>query len=315
MIKKVFGTGGIGTGMFFLLEENRPLSRNESRSAVLTDYKDYCKGHIILHYVSVLSPGVKVCILGKVGDDENGETLLRKMQKINIDTRYVQKTKKAPTLFSACFQYPDGTGGNITSINSASGLVTPEYIENCISEIDAESLVLAAPEVPLESRIRLLEIGRERGAFTAASFTSEEAAEFEKAGGFALTDFLSVNRDEAASVCDAGVHAAAGVITEANPSIKLAITDGEAGSHLFAGGGYRKLPGIPAKVVSTAGAGDAFFGGTIAGLISGKDFFQAASYGVAAAYFAVMSEDTIAQTVSPGKIETFLKEEGSKYGL
>ena len=308
MITKAFGVGGIGTGIFFQLQENRALSREESRLAVLTDFKDYCKGHIIMHYVSVLSTGVKVYMLGLVGQDAPGERLLSEMQSAGIDTRYIKTTAEAPTLFSVCFQYPDSAGGNITASNSACGLVTPEYIQQCAAEIDSDSLVLAAPEVPLKSRIRLLEIGRERGAFTVSSFASAEAADFKASGGFVLSDLLAVNMDEALTLSGGDHHDAANKITGTNPSIKLAITAGRGGVHLYEGGQYSHIPCLPAEVVSTAGAGDAFLGGTTAALMAGKDFIQAATFGTVTARFSVMSPNTIAETLTKETIETFLEE-------
>ena len=36
----VVGTGGVGTGILFLLEGEHPLQKNESRPAFLTDFQD-----------------------------------------------------------------------------------------------------------------------------------------------------------------------------------------------------------------------------------------------------------------------------------
>ena len=50
----VVGTGGIGSGIFLALEGNRTLGREESRPAELLDQRDYCKLHIVCHYVQRL---------------------------------------------------------------------------------------------------------------------------------------------------------------------------------------------------------------------------------------------------------------------
>ncbi|MCL2528624.1 MAG: PfkB family carbohydrate kinase [Defluviitaleaceae bacterium] len=307
MISKVFGTGGIGTGMFFHLHDNRAMSRDESRLGQLMDFQDYCKGHIILHYVAVLTKNIPVYAIGMVGQDSQGEGLLHEMQAAGINTQYVGATDKARTMLSICYQYPDGMGGNITTSNSASGLVTPEYIEKCASSIDENSLVLAAPEVPMASRIRLLEIAKEKKAFTVSSFLAEEAVEFEESGGFALPDLIAINGDEAAAVASGGIEESAKKILSANPCIKLIITAGGKGSYLFEGNSTSHIPAIPVEIKSTAGAGDAFLGGTIAGLIQGKSFPQAAKYGAAAAYFAVSDNNTIAKDINIEKIEKLLE--------
>jgi len=298
-ITKIFGTGGIGTGIVYQLDDNRPISRDESRAAVLTDFKDYCKGHIIMHYVATLSPNTEVYMLGIVGRDEPGAKLIGEMKAAGIDTKYLKITDDAPTMFSVCYQFPDSAGGNFTASNSACELVTAAYINECTKEIDENSLVLAVPEVPLESRIRLLQIGRRRGALTVASFLSAEAEDFARAGGFALSDIIAINADEARAVSDEGIEAAAEKIMAANPAVKLVITEGENGSHLFENGMYIHVHSFPVrKVVSTAGAGDAFLGGLIAAVIAGKKFESAATYGSIAAKLSVMSANTIAETVT-----------------
>lgn len=47
----MIGTGGIGSGVFFALDGDHTLGREESRSGRFLDKRDYCKLHIISHYV------------------------------------------------------------------------------------------------------------------------------------------------------------------------------------------------------------------------------------------------------------------------
>ena len=93
-INKVVGTGGIGTGLVFQLQGDHTLGREESRLGYLTDYKDYCKQHIILHYVSVLTDNIEVYAVGKVGNDEQGDSLLMYMSSKGICTNYVEAVEK-----------------------------------------------------------------------------------------------------------------------------------------------------------------------------------------------------------------------------
>jgi ribokinase len=76
----IIGTGGIGSGMFFSLKGNETLGREESRMAALLPYRDYCKQHIIMHYISVLlGAGINGTFqsypIGKVGNDDTGGIL------------------------------------------------------------------------------------------------------------------------------------------------------------------------------------------------------------------------------------------------
>ena len=113
--------GGIGSGIVFALEGGHDLGRNESRPGRLLDVRDYCKLHIVAHYPSVLlgarpeGAPFHVLPIGKVGDDEAGRRLRAEMTAAGMDLRFVDTVTGPPTLFSVCFLYPDGSGGNVTT--------------------------------------------------------------------------------------------------------------------------------------------------------------------------------------------------------
>ena len=116
----MIGTGGIGSGVFFALDGDHTLGREESRSGRFLDKRDYCKLHIISHYVKVLlGIDFQTILVGKVGDDEVGHRLLSEMQDTHLDLHYVTAAPGKQTLFSTCFVYPDGSGGNLTTADSA----------------------------------------------------------------------------------------------------------------------------------------------------------------------------------------------------
>ena len=208
LYQRIIGTGGIGSGMFFLLQGNETLGREESRMAALLPYKDYCKQHIIMHYISVLlgaedDGSFQVYPIGKVGNDETGKNLLKQMQSVGMNTGHVKISDQHATMFSVCFQYPDHAGGNITTAESASSAVMPEDIDDFFSvndNITKTDIILAAPEVPVQTRLRLLEHGRQRGSPNVASLQSSEISDFTNGNGFSLTDMLFINLDEAKKI-------------------------------------------------------------------------------------------------------------------
>lgn len=329
----IVGTGGIGSGMLFKLTDNRTVGRNESRPGVLVPAADYCKLHIILHYAAVLlgadtAGDLKIFPIGKVGDDEIGNRLVREMEGVGIDVRNIATEKCSVTLFSVCFQYPDGAGGNITTSNSACNKVSPADIElffNDFTEGGQNELILSVPEVPSSARIRLLELGRNRGSFTVASLLASETEEFERKGIYALIDLLSVNMEEARAIAGLSDNAAeSGKVVEKcidkligfNPRIMLTVTDGVRGNYGYTDNRLEQTAVFKAEVESTAGAGDAFLGGAIAGLACGLPFLKGAndSYfaqtalgsavelGTLLAGLSVTSPDTIHKTADAGML-------------
>jgi len=320
----IIGTGGIGSGIFFKLEGNHTLGRNESRPGKLVACKDYCKQHIILHYATVLLGAdplgdFKVYPVGRVGDDEQGQSLIMEMKNVGMTVDHVLITSNTSTLFSVCFQYADSTGGNITTSENASSKVEPDDIATFFKSFEdsaGDEIILAAPEVPLPTRIKLLEKGKERGSFNVASILSSEVNEFRLLGGFSTTDLLHVNIDEAKSI--AGIYdeyadskvvvdKCLAALKQVNPSILLVVTDGPNGSYCSQNGHIEYIPALRTTAVATGGAGDAYLSGLITGLCCGLPFIKgkqdrffsetplecAAELGTLLASLSVTSPDTI----------------------
>ena len=248
---KYIATGGIGTGMVFRLLGNHTMLREESRLGQLTDYKDYCKGHIITHYAAVLS-NMQCHLIGRVGDDAPGRTLLDELQKTDISTRYIETHKTAKTMLSVCYLYEDMAGGNITTANSACDTVDAQYIADCLKSfnLDAETIVLAAPEVPLSAREALLKAGKEKGAYTAASFLAEELSLAVQAGLFAVIDLVALNHAECEILADTPAKAYE-ILRAQQPSIALLLTAGSSEVQLYKDGTCKAYPVPKASVVST----------------------------------------------------------------
>jgi ribokinase len=333
---KIVGTGGIGIGMLFLSPSNETLGRNESRLMELSAAKDYCKQHMVLYYVTtLLGQDAKVYPIGYVGDDLNGHNLLAQMQGEGMDVRYVGISVQKPTMLSVCIQYPDKNGGNFTASNSASDLVTPQYIQACLdkADIDGSTIVAAIPEVSVETRIKMLQIGREKGAFCALSIPAAEAEAFKAADIYRYCDFLSVNEEEAQALAGVAAEEKATIeklyaeASKKNNDIRILMTMGEKGAYSAYAG---KLEFIPVlrniQVANTTGAGDACMGGTIAGIAMGLPFQKgtddtaftqtplasAVELGVICAGMAVESEDAIAKNVNWDSINERIESEGWK---
>lgn len=289
----IIGTGGIGSGMFFSLSGDHTLGRNESRAATLLPYRDYCKQHIILHYISVLMGAAsggrfQVFPIGAVGDDDAGKKLLREMEAVGMHMKNIYVNPARSTLFSVCFQYPDHSGGNITTDNSASSRLSAENIEQFFTHCSLEGMgeiVLAAPEVPVEVRIALLQHGRQRGSLNVAAVLSAETQAFRQSGGFKLTDVLSINMDEARSIAglkeeniaaEQVVDACVDRLLADNSGIVVLFTDGANGSYCYKDNYLEHVPVLKTRVVSTAGAGDAFLAGTITGICCGLPLVKGA---------------------------------------
>jgi ribokinase len=320
----MIGTGGIGSGIFFALDGDRTLGREESRSGRFLDRRDYCKLHIVSHYVQVLlGQGFATIPIGKVGQDEVGARLLEEMREARLETRYVDQVPEKPTLFAVCFIYPDGSGGNLTANDSACAAVDRESIAAAEPEFERyrnRGVALALPEVPRTARQALLALGTRYGFFKVASYSSAEIATAVREGDLRDVDLLATNLDEAAAAASMPaegarpleiVEATVRLLSERFSGVRITITAGSRGSWAWDGADLTYLPAFRTAVASTAGAGDAHLAGTIAGLAAELPLSQAHELGALTAAMSVTSPHTINRDVTRSSLAQFATESGA----
>jgi len=336
--RALVGVGGIGTGCFFALDGDETLGRNESRPGRLLDVRDYCKLHIISHYVAkLLGAGdeFEIIPIGRVGNDAAGRQVMQEMADVGMDTQFVRTVAK-PTLFSVCFQYPDGCGGNITTSNSAAA-------EVCEADVDAahgilrsqakKTMALAAPEVPLEARQRLLELATKAGAFRAASFVASEITAAREMGMFELLDLVSLNESEASELvgCPFSPEGAENFIGNCQdflrncfPKLQMVVSVGPSGAYAIRPDLWDLCPAPRVDVASTAGAGDALLGGVLAAMAAGIPLLKsdkaegvvetALDLGVLLGSFKCQSPHTIHPDAEVPALLCFAESRGLKVG-
>jgi sugar/nucleoside kinase (ribokinase family) len=337
-MKKIFfdyiaGTGGIGTGRLFELEGNHTLGRSESRPALLTGYMDYCKLHIILHYAAVFLGGdVPIYAIGRVGADGEGRAIRAEMAKAGINIIYVTEDAHNPTMYSLCCQYPNGESFNITTQNSACQTVGVADVDRFFDEVNPKGrgFVLAAPEVPLDTRLHLLRKGRQRKCFNVAAVLSSEALYFSEQGGVTLTDLISLNIDEAMMFASLWkedgndkweiISHCINYLKSINSNITIIITLGAEGAIVWQKDHFYESRAIDTQVVNTAGAGDCFLGTVMAAMIRGVDLFPfgenrnmlncAIDLGIVASNKKIECKDTIDFSMTVESLESFAWQHG-----
>jgi sugar/nucleoside kinase (ribokinase family) len=337
--QRLVGVGGIGTGLFLAVEGDRTLGRGESRAARLMNVRDYCKLHTVAHHVSVLLGAREagrpfhVVPVGVVGDDDAGRRMVGEMSDAGMDVRRVRTIEGRPTLFSVCFQYPNGEGGNITTSDSAAAALSDADVDEAAGLLGPEAIALAQPEVPLGPRRRFLQLAGERGALRAASFTSLELDEASATGTLGLVDVLALNEDEASRIAGAVLdpdepgpflRRCVDAIGAQGRGLRLVVTAGERGAFAIEDGrsAHRAAPRV--EVASTAGCGDALLAGVLVGLAVGAPFLadttaptgidDALGLGVTLASLNATSPHTIHPSATADALLAFARSSGLEPG-
>jgi len=284
---RLVGIGGIGTGIFFALEGDHTLGRNESRAGRLLDVRDYCKLHIVIHYVAKLlgahpsGAPFHVLPVGKVGDDSGGRFLREEMIAAGIDTSLVTRIPGHPTLFSVCFQYPDHSGGNITTSTSAAGTLCRcdvDEVADVLRSGGARTMASLLPEVSMGVRRYFLELATRSGNFRTASFVAGEIAQAKNEGMFDQLDLVCLNEDEAPKLIGENFSSdgperlaekSVRLLHRCYPNLKMVISAGKNGAYAVSCESWNYCPAPKVQVASSAGAGDCLMGGILAGLAAG----------------------------------------------
>ena len=175
-------------------------------------------------------------------------------------------------------------------------------------------IALAAPEVPLEARETLLDLGTAYHFLRVASFVSTEMCSAMETGLLSKTDLLAINLDEAAAAVGmsaedtpplAIVEAVVEILFEQNPGILVSVTAGRSGSWSWDGESLVHFPVFGTEVVNTAGAGDAHLSGVLAGLVAGLPMSQAQELGTLVAALSLTSPHTIAPGIDRQSLRQF----------
>lgn len=307
----LIGTGGIGTGLLVELLGNQTLGREESRLAKLIPQEDRCKLHIISHYIQkFLSKQLDIYLVGAIGSDDQGKVIEKELQDTGFKLDLLKIDSNHASTFSFCFKYEDSSGGNITLTDSASDFVSVEDIKKAepIFKNNAKGYVLAAPEVKIETRIKLLELATQYKFTRFASFLSGEIKSVIDKGYLKLIDYLSINIDEACAACDivySGQTVTKEFVTKIidkllqhNPQLKIIITNGKFGSWFWDGKDIGFNQAFLVKAKNTAGAGDSHLSGIIIGTILGLSIKDANTLATLISAQSTLSNDTINKDVS-----------------
>jgi ribokinase len=249
--------------------------------------------------------GASVTFLGRVGDDEFGEPLVRALREKGIDTSLVKRVPGESTGAAFITVTPDGENA-IAVAPGANRSLTPEDADAAAEAIEDARVLVAQMEIPVKTVLRAVEIAAESGtrALVNLAPTLEVPREL-----LEKLDPLVVNEHEAAFLLGGEVEGVEGALSTAPKLLALGprsvvITLGEAGAVFASGESGRHLPAPKVAVVDTTGAGDAFVGALAARLAGEESLEEAVAYAVRAGAAAVAKEGAQGALPTPNVVES-----------
>jgi len=231
--------------------------------------------------------GAHVSLVGRVGGDAFGSSLLDNLAAAGVDHTFVIRDVEAATGI-ALITVDDAGQNSIVVVAGANMRLSPADVEAAEAAIGAADVLLLQLESPLESVTRAAEVARARGVTV---ILNPAPARPVPAALLALVDVLVPNESETALLAGrpVGERAEAEAVAEALRNMGVGaviLTLGERGALLAQGGEATLFPAFDVTPVDTTAAGDAFVGSLAVALAEGKPLPEAVRWGNAAGALA-----------------------------
>ena len=221
--------------------------------------------------------GGDVCMLGKVGKDEAGKSMLQNLSEVAVDTSKIELSDASTGTAWICVN--EEGDNSIVVIPGANKQVDIPYIEKNLSEIQESEMLILQLEIPVETVCFAAKEAKQRGKLVILDPAPAKAGL--PAELFSYVDILKPNETELAILT--GMDASTKVedmVKELRKLYKgtLVVSMGEKGVLIDDGERSSRLPARKTTVVDTTAAGDSFVAGMALKLVENKSLEEAIGY-------------------------------------
>jgi ribokinase len=229
--------------------------------------------------------GGKVKMIGRVGTDSFGDSLLDTLQKDQVDTRFVRRSQDTASGV-ALITVNDQGQNTIVVVPGANGQLSQQDIHDSREAFVGASVVLLQLEIPDEAVKTAVNIARQEGA---GVILNPAPARQLSRNLLSQVDFLIPNETELGLLTGmAGVAIAADSLRSIGTR-RLVVTLGSQGVLVLDEDGPYHLDAHVVPAVDTTAAGDAFVGAFAVAQTEHRPTREAAAWGNAAGALAVTS--------------------------
>jgi ribokinase len=233
--------------------------------------------------------GSQAAIIGCVGDDQLGKTILDNLGRFDVDSSGIEVLEGVPS--GAAFITVDDSGENSIIVSGGANLkITPDIVAQNNRIIEQADALLLQLETPLPVVEKAMSIARDAGVRRVIN--PAPAAEIPDGSVLWDSDIFVVNEHEAEfytgiPVEDRRNAAQAGRRLLERGIKTVIVTLGEDGSLALTEGGGFEVDAVRVNAVDTTAAGDTFIGGLITEYLRIGDLPEAMRYASTAAAISV----------------------------
>ncbi len=255
--------------------------------------------------------GAEVSMLGRVGSDVFGQSLLDNLARNKVNANRVQQDAAATGTATIIV---DAHGQNSIVLSpGANGKVTP----NDLADLPDAKILLLQFEIPAETVTVAAQRAREKGMRVIVNPAPARKVDPEF---LRLADILVPNESELSLLTDRPVADSTSAEAAARQLIAqgaemVIITRGEYGALMVTKNDSYNVPAFQVDVMDTTAAGDAFIGGLAVSLAEDKPIREALTFANACGALAAMKFGAQPSLPTREEVRVFLKNyQGSRNG-
>ena len=232
--------------------------------------------------------GTPTRLIGRVGEDVFGGTLLNNLRGYGVDVSGVL-IEPGQSSGIAMIAVDDAAENTIIIVPGANGVIGQADIARLEAVIDRARVLLLQLEIPMDAVIAAARLARERGVTVILDPAPARPLPDEL---YALADVLTPNETEASALVsfalrdENDVRRAARVLLERGARL-VVVKLGSRGAYWSDGATEQFAPAFRVESVDTVAAGDAFNGALAVALAEGLPFAEAMRWGLATGALAV----------------------------
>ncbi|WP_217586549.1 ribokinase [Lentibacillus saliphilus] len=278
-----------------------PIMPEQGETLIGKTFATYPGGKGANQAVAAARLGANVSMIGAVGADAFGETLLDHLKQEGVSTDGIATIPDTPTGIANIIV--SDHDNRIIVIPGANKHVTPSLVDAHRDLILASDIILLQFEVPMETVAYAAKLAHEHGIKVIVN-----PAPFQPMSQALINDatYLTPNESEAKAMVDDTSHDM--------PWEKVILTMGAHGvQYTTENQLVHQIPPFTVDVVDTTGAGDTFNGAVAVKLSEGESITEAVAFASATAALSITK--TGAQNGMPTKaaVESFIKNQITKY--
>jgi ribokinase len=257
--------------------------------------------------------GANVMMLGCVGSDDIGNTLLESLKNDGVDVVAVRRVDDIATGIASIIV--DASGNNcIIVVPGANHKLLVEDLQASVEVIRNSEVVVAQLEVPIETVKFAIMTAKQMGKLTILNPAPAVLLEDEF---LSYVDILVPNDTELELLSGMKINDETNLLRAAqvlvNKGVKeLIVTLGNKGCMHINKSGSKRFPAYKVETVDTTAAGDSFIGAIAVAISEGKPFEEAINFATAVGALTVTKEGAQSSLPLREEVEAFIRTNRQK---